>query len=136
VESRLVTIVLVLESVALAIAIILVLTGLMSSSPLILIISLCLAALGILFLSGHGSSLIAGYNTASKEEKALYNVKAIQRFIGILLMVIVALILLTVLAADNGIGWLSTLSYVVFLLVTLSGIVYLSVGKTFRDNGS
>lgn len=34
-----------------------------------------LAVLSIVLISGHGSWLISGYNTASKEEKAKYNEK-------------------------------------------------------------
>ena len=33
------------------------------------------AVLSIVLISGHGSWLISGYNTASKEEKAKYNEK-------------------------------------------------------------
>ena len=33
------------------------------------------AVLSIVLISGHGSWLISGYNTASKEEKAKYNKK-------------------------------------------------------------
>lgn len=34
-----------------------------------------IAIISIIFLPGHGVSLIAGYNTASKEEKEKYNSK-------------------------------------------------------------
>ena len=36
------------------------------------------AVLSIVLLSGHGSWLISGYNTASKEEKAKYNEKTMK----------------------------------------------------------
>lgn len=39
-------------------------------------------ALGIVFLCGKGAFLIAGYNTASKEEKAKYDEKILARWIG------------------------------------------------------
>ena len=39
------------------------------------VVIILFAALSVLFLSGRGSWLIAGYNTASKEEKAKYNTK-------------------------------------------------------------
>jgi hypothetical protein len=47
-----------------------------------------LSLLGILILIGVGDFLIAGYNTASKEEKAKYNVKRIRFLLGGLLIVI------------------------------------------------
>ncbi len=39
-------------------------------------------ALAVTFFTGHGSSLIAGYNTASKEEKAKYDEKKLCRTFG------------------------------------------------------
>ena len=47
-----------------------------------------LSLLGIVILIGVGDFLIAGYNTASKEEKSKYNVKRIRFLLGGLLIVI------------------------------------------------
>ena len=44
------------------------------------------AVLSIVLISGHGSWLISGYNTASKEEKAKYNEKKLCRTMGIGIM--------------------------------------------------
>lgn len=41
-----------------------------------------IAVLSVLLLSGKGSFLIAGYNTASKQEKEKYNVKRLCRVVG------------------------------------------------------
>lgn len=38
--------------------------------------------LGIIFYSGRGSSLIAGYNTMPEEEKAKYDTVALCKFMG------------------------------------------------------
>ena len=46
------------------------------------VVIILFAALSVLFLSGRGSWLIAGYNTASKEEKAKYNTKKLCRVFG------------------------------------------------------
>ena len=46
------------------------------------------AVLSIVLISGHGSWLISGYNTASKEEKAKYNEKKLCRTMGIGMSVI------------------------------------------------
>ena len=40
------------------------------------------AAISLLLLSGHGSWLIAGYNTASKKEKEKYDEKKLCRVMG------------------------------------------------------
>ena len=58
------------------------------------VIFLILAAMSITLLSGHGSWLIAGYNTASKEEKAKYNEKKMCRVMGIGMTIITLLILI------------------------------------------
>lgn len=61
------------------------------------IVIACLAVLSIVFLSGHGGKLIAGYNTASKEEKEQYDSKKLCRTIGAGMAVITILILFTIL---------------------------------------
>ena len=53
-----------------------------------------IAVLSIVLISGHGSWLISGYNTASKEEKAKYNEKKLCRTMGIGMSVIAILLLI------------------------------------------
>ncbi len=50
------------------------------------------AIVSIIFLTGHGVNLIAGYNTASKEEKEKYDTKKLCRVMGIGMSVITILI--------------------------------------------
>ena len=58
------------------------------------------AILSVILLSGHGSWLIAGYNTASKEEKAKYNKKRLCRTMGAGMAVIALLVLISGLLED------------------------------------
>lgn len=55
-----------------------------SSRPdwLIWILIVALFAISVTLLSGHGSWMIAGYNTATKEEKAKYHEKRLCRTMG------------------------------------------------------
>ena len=53
-----------------------------------------MALISVLLLLGRGSWLIAGYNTASKEEKDKYNQKKLCRVIGVGMSVITILILI------------------------------------------
>lgn len=46
--------------------------------------------LGIVFLSGRGADLIAGYNTMAEEEKAKYDERALCRFMGKLMLSLAA----------------------------------------------
>lgn len=71
--------------------------------------------LSVVLLSGHGSSLIAGYNTASKEEKAKYNEKKLCRVVGSGMAFIAVLIL--------GMGLLEHILPAYFAYVTLVLIV-------------
>lgn len=67
----------------------------LSTEPdgVIWIVFILFTILSIILLSGHGSWLISGYNTASKEEKAKYNEKKLCRTMGIGMAVIAVLIL-------------------------------------------
>lgn len=63
----------------------------------VILIPLIIAS--VVLLTGHGANLIAGYNTASKEEKEKYNSKKLCRVTGIGMMIICILILIMELFA-------------------------------------
>ena len=52
--------------------------------------------MGILVLIGKGDNLIAGYNTASKEERERYDIKRLRGLIGGLMIVLAPLLLLMI----------------------------------------
>lgn len=54
----------------------------------LLIVAAPLLIMGIVILVGKGDNLIAGYNTASKEEKSQYNIKRLRGLIGGLLVLL------------------------------------------------
>ena len=54
----------------------------------LIVVAAVLAILGILILIGKGDNLIAGYNTASKQEREQYNIKRLRGLIGGLLIVL------------------------------------------------
>ena len=54
----------------------------------LIIVAAVLVIMGVVILIGKGDNLIAGYNTASKEERAKYNVKRLRGLIGGLLIVL------------------------------------------------
>ena len=68
----------------------------LASGPdwVIWIVFVIFAVLSIVLLSGHGSWVISGYNTASKEEKEKYDEKKLCRTMGIGMSIIAILALI------------------------------------------
>ena len=54
----------------------------------LIVVAAVLVIMGILILIGKGDNLIAGYNTASKQEREQYNIKRLRGLIGGLLIVL------------------------------------------------
>ena len=54
----------------------------------LILVAALLLMMGIIILIGKGDNLIAGYNTASKEEKSQYNIKRLRGLIGGMLTVL------------------------------------------------
>ena len=61
---------------------------------ILIIIAAIMAIMGIIVLIGKGDNLIAGYNTASKEEREQYHIKRLRGLIGGLLVVMAPMIVL------------------------------------------
>lgn len=85
------------------------------------------AVLSAVLISGRGSWLISGYNTASKKEKAKYDGKKLSRTTGIGMAVIAVLVLIaglfeTVLPAS--------FAYVLIGVILADVIIILIVGNT------
>ena len=60
----------------------------------LIVVAAILVIMGILILIGKGDNLIAGFNTASREEKAQYHVKRLRGLIGGLLIVLAPMMFL------------------------------------------
>ena len=60
----------------------------------LVILALLFAVMGILVLAGKGDNLIAGYNTASREEREQIDIKRLRGLIGGLLIVLAPLMIL------------------------------------------
>ena len=77
----------------------------------VIIVAALMVIMAVLILIGKGDNLIAGYNTASKEERSKYNIKRLRLLLGVF-MILMALLLLFLLR-DN----VTYTSY--FMLVTI-----------------
>ena len=88
-------------------------------------IVLILVALGILILIGKGDWAISGYNTASPEEKAQYNIRRLRLLTGLTLLVVAVIM---VLDAILNLKWL------IFATVLPLCLLVLILGNTWTKN--
>lgn len=95
-----------------------------------------LAIAGITLLSGKGTWMIAGYNTASPEERAAFDEKELCRGVGAIMIVLSGFMALLELDLTLWSSALLTSVLVVLMLATLgASIVYLNTARRFRKGG-
>ena len=84
-------------------------------------IALMLLALAFVILKGKGDGLIAGYNTASKEEQEKYNIKRLRIVVATMILFVPAMIMVAACFDDiTGI----TLDFLPVLLIGVAvGII-------------
>lgn len=87
--------------------------------------------LGIVFLCGKGSFLIAGYNTSSQAEKNKTDEKALCKAMGKLMFVLAACVLLIAI----GTVYAKTLLWIgfsLFFVITVGFVIYANTGNRFK----
>ena len=87
--------------------------------------------LGLIFSRGKGAFLIAGYNTASKAEKARYDEKALCRFMGKIMFALAGcqgIIALGILVVGM---WLFWVGIAAFLAVAFGTMIYANTRNRF-----
>lgn len=87
------------------------------------VVSLVLLIMAIIILSGKGDSLIAGYNTASREAQDVYDKRRVRILVGVLLIVI-GLVL-------PAFGLLLILGFKDLVLVAFPATAFIIVAATF-----
>lgn len=94
------------------------------SITLLIVVAICVAA-GVLLLLGRGDWLISGYNTASAEERAEYNIRRLRLVMGIGMLAVGTFVLLDLFVAFEA-----------FLIVTILPvtILILVLGNTWAKN--
>lgn len=88
--------------------------------------------LGLVFSRGKGAFLIAGYNTASREEKAKYDEKALCRCMGKLMFALAGTWVPVALSALLDRMWLLWLGLGLFMAVCFGGVIYMNTGNRFQ----
>jgi CDP-diglyceride synthetase len=86
-----------------------------------IILAIILVVMAIVILAGKGDWMIAGYNTASKEEKETVNVKRLRLILGILLLSISPLLFMLRDHSDKTTGLI--FAGIVIVLTTVAIIL-------------
>ena len=99
-------------------------------------VSLAIAAifvvLGIIFAAGKGANLIAGYNTASREEKAKTDEKKFLKAMAVLMFILAGCVLVSALGQVLHIKPLIWTGQAFFAAAVIIGLIYLNTGARFR----
>ena len=91
------------------------------SADIIIAMVVVLIILAIIIMLGKGDFLIAGYNTASKEEKEKYNIKRLRFLISAILLVSVVYAVLMI-PFGQDVVWAMTMTAVLVVL-TLAVVI-------------
>lgn len=96
-----------------------------------------LAVLSAVLLTGRGSFLIAGYNTASSAEKAKYDAKKLCRAVGTtLLLVTVATAGLLLIPSNSVYSTPYFVFYFIFILAAVGFTLYFANKKCYKENSA
>ena len=83
------------------------------------------------------SGLIAGFNTASEEEKAKYDEEKLTKFVGNMLIVSSLILLfggvLTLFISKPFL--VMAISWVLFMMIIIAGVIYMNTGNRFKKRG-
>jgi vacuolar-type H+-ATPase subunit I/STV1 len=103
-----------------------------------MILKLCVIGLfillGILFLFGKGTFLIAGYNMLTKKEKERINTKVLTKFMGFFMFAVALIAGLSVLDELYPGNYFEFISSKLLTIVIILGIVYVLMSKRLRNN--
>ena len=94
----------------------------------LMIVSVLLLIMGMVILFGKGDNLIAGYNTASKEEMSHYNIKRLRGLIGGMLILLAPLTV--IMLGKESMIWMSSYVVLNFVLCIVVLILANSWAKT------
>ena len=87
---------------------------------------------GIYLCHGKGADMIAGFNTASPEERAKWDETALCRAVGILLFVMVGCLELLLLGAVLDMTALMWGGGILMAISTVFGLIYINKSRRFR----
>ncbi len=87
------------------------------------IVSIIPIGLGILILCGWGDSLIAGYNTASKEEQQKFNIKRLRLVVALILFILPVMISTPFFFGKEDNAMAHILTTIVCVVIVIIGVI-------------
>ncbi|MBO4830938.1 MAG: DUF3784 domain-containing protein [Oscillospiraceae bacterium] len=97
-----------------------------------LVIAALFVVLGIIFASGKGANLIAGYNTASYEEKSKTDEKKLLKAMSVFMFVLAGCFLVLALSQVLHVKSLIWIGQALFVVALIAGLIYLNTGDRFK----
>ena len=85
----------------------------------------------IIFATGKGANLIAGYNMASREEKAKTDEKKLLKAMSIFMFVLAGCFLVSALSQVFNVKSLIWIGQALFVASLVIGLIYLNTGNRF-----
>ena len=96
-----------------------------SSGPdwIVWIIGILFLIISLILISGHGANLIAGYNTAGRDEKNRYDTKKLCRVVGIGMALITLMIFILAIWETVLPAFFSTVFFVITVIDCIAIII-------------
>ena len=97
-----------------------------------LTLAVLLIILGITFASGRGAGFVAGYNTASKDEKEHTDEKKFLLAMAVFMFVLAGCLLVSAAGAIFNVTALIWIGQGLFVVALIAGLIYLNTGNRFK----
>lgn len=97
-----------------------------------LAIAVLFIVLGIVFASGKGAGLIAGYNTASPEEKAKIDEKKLLKAMSVFMFVLAGCFIVSASSEIFHLKLLIWIGQALFVVALIAGIIYMNKKDRFK----
>ena len=97
-----------------------------------LVITGLFVVLGIIFASGKGANLIAGYNTATYKEKSRTDEKKLLKAMSVFMFVLAGCFLVSGSGVIFHVKSLILIGQALFVAALITGLIYLNTGNRFR----
>ena len=97
-----------------------------------LVITGLFVVLGIIFASGKGAKMIAGYNTATYEEKSKTDEKKLLKAMSVFMFVLAGCFFISALSQVLHAKSLIWIGQALFAVALIAGLIYLNTGDRFK----